>query len=199
MDTQKITNFLFEIASMRRLTRSHRQFITGVTDNIADHSFRVAVIGMVLAELEGVDSSKVLKICLFHDLAEARTGDANYLNKQYGDLREDEVTRDQMDGLPIGPEIVALLEEYERRESPESVVAKDADLVDQMILQQEYFRGDDENRNRWHNHAVRSMRTKSARELAERIRETNPLEWLYEVTGKKTNTVVGAPVESVTA
>ena len=55
MNPEKIVNFLFEIASLRRLTRSHRQVIQGVTDNIADHSFRVAIIGMILAKLEGCD------------------------------------------------------------------------------------------------------------------------------------------------
>jgi len=68
MNTKKITNFLFEIATLRRLTRSHRQMIAEVSDNIADHSFRVAIIGMILAELERCDKDKVLKICLFHDV-----------------------------------------------------------------------------------------------------------------------------------
>jgi len=44
------------------------------------------MIGFILAKLEGADREKVLKMCLLHDLAEARTGDANYLNQQYGEF-----------------------------------------------------------------------------------------------------------------
>ena len=78
-----IANFLFEIASLRRLVRSHSQLIQEADDNISDHSFRVAIIGMILANLEKCDPNKVLKMCLFHDVVESRTGDANYINKLY--------------------------------------------------------------------------------------------------------------------
>ncbi len=193
MNTEAITNFLFELASLRRVTRTHRQYIPDAADdNIADHSFRVAMIGLILAELEGVNRHTVLKMCLFHDIAEARTGDANYLNQQYGELREDEVVRDQMEQLPIRDEVLAIVTEYEARQTPESHVAKDADLLDQMVLQQEYFRNDPENHEIWHNHAQKSLTTASARALAQEIRQTNPFRWLYVAAGKKTNTVVGA-------
>ncbi|MEZ4103480.1 MAG: HD domain-containing protein [Candidatus Paceibacterota bacterium] len=37
------------------------------------HSFRVAMIGWQLALMEGVDSNKVLKMCLIHDVPEIRS------------------------------------------------------------------------------------------------------------------------------
>jgi len=187
MDINKITNFFFEIATLRRLTRSHRQMIQEVSDNISDHSFRVAIIGMILANLEqGCDENKVLKMCLFHDVVEARTGDANFINKQYVDLREDEARKDQMKGLPIANKILEILEEYEERKSKESIVAKDADLLDQMILQQEYFYKDEENRKMWQDHSEKSLKTDSAKKLAKKIRQSNPFEWLYQLAEDKT-------------
>jgi len=186
MNTNKIVNFFFEIATLRRLTRSHRQMISEVSDNISDHSFRVAIIGMILAELEKCDTNKVLKMCLFHDVAEARVGDANFINQQYIELHEDEAKKDQMDGLPIANEVDALLKEYEQRESREAVVAKDADLIDQMVLQQEYFYKDGENGEIWQNHSERSLKTESAKMLAKKIRESNPFEWLYQLAEEKT-------------
>lgn len=186
MNTDKIVNFFFEIATLRRLTRSHRQMIQEVSDNISDHSFRVAVIGMILAELEKVDTNKVLKMCLFHDVVEARTGDANYLNQLYIDLREGEARCDQMNGLPIATEILELLEEYEGRLTKESQIAKDADLLDQMILQQEYFYKDGANSKIWQKHTQSAIQTKSAKEIAEKIRQSNPFEWLYRLVEQKT-------------
>jgi len=187
MESERIVNFFFELASLRRLTRSHRQFISGVNDNISDHSFRVAVIGMILARLEHADENKVLKMCLFHDLAEARTGDANFVNKQYLEISEREVTKDQMEGLPFGQEVIDLLDEYEKIKTKESIVAKDADKIDQMILQQEYFRNDEKNRMIWHKFNGSFIKTKSAKKLAKKIRETNPLEWLYKLAEDKTD------------
>ena len=185
-ELKKIANFFFEIATLRRLTRSYRQVIQGANDNISDHSFRVAIIGMILANLEQCDENKVLKMCLFHDVAETRTGDANFINKQYVDLREEEARKDQMEGLPIADNISELLQEYEKRESKESIVAKDADLLDQMILQQEYFHQDEKNGKIWHNHTERDIKTESAKQLAQEIRKSNPFEWLYQLAEHKT-------------
>lgn len=190
MNEKRITDFFFELASLRRLTRSHRQFIRGSDDNISDHSFRVAIIGMTLAELEKCDLNTVLKMCLFHDFVEARTGDANFINKMYVDLHEDRARSDQMEDLPIGEEILRLMREYEKFESRESIVAKDADLLDQMILQQEYFFEDAVNREPWQTHTEQSLKTENAKRLAKRIREANPFEWLYALVEKNTEETV---------
>jgi len=185
MNTDKITNFFFEIASLRRLTRSHRQVVQGVDDNISDHSFRVTIIGMILAEMEKCDVNKVLKMCLFHDLEEARTGDANFINQQYSNLKKKEATEDQLKELPIEKEILQLLEEYVKRESKEAIVAKDADLLDQMILQQEYFYKDQKNKDIWQLHTLKGVKTNSAKELAKKIENSNPFEWVYKLTEEK--------------
>lgn len=185
MSNDKIINFFFEIATLRRLTRSHCQLIKEADDNIADHSFRVAIIGMMLAGLEQADENKVLKMCLFHDVAETRIGDANFINKLYLDLHEEEARQDQMKELPLADGILSLLQEYEQRESKEAVIAKDADLLDQMILQQEYLYNDEEDREIWHKHTEGGLKTKSAQELAQKIKKANPFEWLYQLAEDK--------------
>ncbi len=190
MDLNKIANFFFEIASMRRIKRAHSQVIHEADDNISDHSFRVAVIGMILAKIEKCDTNKVLKMCLFHDVAEIRIGDANFINQQYSDLHEEEAREDQMEDLPIADEVLEFLQEFEQRESKESIVAKDADLLDQMVLQREYFHKDQQNHEIWQNHTEKSLRTDSAKKLAQEIRKSNPFEWLYRLAEKKTGNKV---------
>lgn len=191
MDTKRIADFFFEVASLRRIIRSHSQFIIGANDNIADHSYRVTVIGMLLAKLEDCNENKVLKMCLFHDLAEARIGDANLVNQMYSDLKEEQARKEQMDDLPIGVEVLELLEEYEKRETKESIVAKDADLLDQMILSQEYLFKDKVNLNAWQTHTLSVLKTASAKQIASEIRETNPFDWLYSLAERK----IGEKVE----
>lgn len=54
-DNNRIADFLYEIGSMRKLMRMHRQTLLSddSSDTIASHSYRVAMIGWLLAKLEG--------------------------------------------------------------------------------------------------------------------------------------------------
>ena len=78
-----------------------------------------------------------------------------------------------------------ILDEYEVRKSRESIVAKDADVIDQMILQQEYFYKDKDNQKIWHDEKELMLRTESAKNLAKKIRKSNPLEWVYRTIQKE--------------
>lgn len=191
MNPEKIVNFFFEIASLRRLTRSHRQVIQGVNDNISDHSFRVTIIGMILAELEGCDINKVMQMCLFHDLVEARTGDSNSINRFYVKLDENQARKDQMKEIPLGNEILNCLNQYERGKSKEAIIAKDADVLDQMILQQEYFYTDQKNRKIWQDYNQPRLKTQSAKKISAQIKKANPFRWLYQLIEEKTGKKVG--------
>lgn len=185
MDFKKITNFFFEIASMRRINRAHSQVIPNVNENIADHSFRVTIIGMILSRMEGCDENKVLKMCLFHDVAETRIWDANLINQQYLDLKEDEARNDQMDGLPIKDDVLNILREYEKRVSIEAIVARDADALDQLLLEQEHFFKDEINKKIWQTHTISKLHTESAKKLAQEIRDANPFNRLYRLIEEK--------------
>ena len=44
-------------------------------ESVADHSYSMAVIGMVLSDMENQNSEKILKMILLHDLAESIIGD----------------------------------------------------------------------------------------------------------------------------
>jgi putative hydrolase of HD superfamily len=63
-----IAKYLYEIGYLKHLKRSG-WWRMGVRDpeSVAEHSYRTAVIGYVLANLEGADPEKTASICLFHD------------------------------------------------------------------------------------------------------------------------------------
>ncbi len=44
-------------------------------ESVADHSYSMAVIGMVISDLENYNTEKILKMILLHDLAESKIGD----------------------------------------------------------------------------------------------------------------------------
>ena len=44
-------------------------------ESVADHSYSMAIMAMILSDLENYDSEKILKMTLLHDLAESKIGD----------------------------------------------------------------------------------------------------------------------------
>lgn len=44
-------------------------------ESVADHTYSMAIIGMILSDLEKYDTEKILKMILIHDLAESLMGD----------------------------------------------------------------------------------------------------------------------------
>jgi putative hydrolase of HD superfamily len=47
----------------------------GVPESVADHTFRTVLISMVMSDLRGLDTCRIMRMALIHDLAEAITGD----------------------------------------------------------------------------------------------------------------------------
>jgi len=184
---EKIVNFLYEIGSLRRIPRSHRQtlMVNDNADNIASHSFRVAIMGFILAKMEGLDPHKVASMCLLHDLGEIRSGDHNWLHKRYVKVFDDEINKDQLDGLPFS-DLYDLSKEYHTRESKEAIVAKDADLLDQILLLKEYEHQGNREATIWlygkddeedHNKQLPMLKTESAKEIGKNIIKMSPSEW----------------------
>lgn len=190
-DNEAITRFLFEIGTMRKLPRMHRQVLLtdDMSDNIATHSYRVAMTGWFLAKMEKVDPYKVVMMCLSHDLEEVRTGDHNWVHKRYTKVFTDEIMKEQLGTLPFD-DLFNILTEYEKRESKEAIVAKDADLLDQVLLLKEYeWQGNKEASIWLHgkpgeesfsgdgNKQLNNLKTESAKDLGKAILEGNPSDW----------------------
>jgi putative hydrolase of HD superfamily len=140
MEIERVLKMAFEVGTLRKVARSHRQLLLSddLSDNIASHSYRVTLIGYLLAKAEKVDPLKVLLMCLTHDVGETRSGDQNWVNKKYVKVFEDEILKDQFDGLVDDNEMYNFALEYDKRESLEAKIAKDADVLDQMLLLKEY-------------------------------------------------------------
>ena len=183
---RKIVNFFYEVGTMRRLPRIHRQtlLVDDVTDTIASHSYRVALIGWFLAKEEKVDPYKVVMMCLLHDVGEVRTGDHNWVHKRYIKIFDDEVIKEQLGDLPH-QEIFEIAEEYHARKSKESIVAKQADVLDQLLLLREYeWQGIKEAPEWIKGRAQDGVANKqgelilpSSRRLGKEILTTRPSEW----------------------
>ena len=52
-----------------------RAGITNEVESVADHSFRMAIIAMLFVSDRKINSAKMVRMCLIHDLAESVIGD----------------------------------------------------------------------------------------------------------------------------
>ena len=182
---ERITDFLFEVGTMRKLLRMHRQvlFTEDTTDSIATHSYRVSIIAWMLAKLENADPYKTVMMALLHDFGELRSGDHNWIHKRYVKIFEDEIAKEQLGDLPFN-DLYEFSEEYVRRESKESIIAKDADIIDQILLLREYeWQGNKEART-WlegkrgpQSKVMSRLKLASSRKLAEVINKRDPSKW----------------------
>src|SRR5262245_45598772 len=83
-DVAAIANYIYETGHLKTTARTGWT-LAGIAkvESVADHSFRTAVIGVILASLEGADPARTALLCLFHDTTETRLGDIPSVGKQY--------------------------------------------------------------------------------------------------------------------
>jgi putative hydrolase of HD superfamily len=182
LDYHKIVNFFFELGMLKKTPRSGYQFLGSGRESVADHSFRVAMIGFTLARLskKNLDPFKVVCLCLFHDVPEARTGDQNYVNKRYVTVDEGGAVDDLADALPFGDELKALLHEYRHEQTPEARLAHDADQLDLILELKEQNDLGNNYAAKWIHFARQRLRTTIGKVIAEQILMTDSTDWWFK-------------------
>jgi len=179
-----LANFLFEAGMLKRTPRSGFQFLGSGAESVAEHIFRTAYIGYLLGRLtENADVDRLVKMCLFHDLPEARTGDLNYVNKKYVVADEDRAVRDLSEHLPFGDEIRSLIEEFNEGKTVESRLARDADQLEMILALKEYKDVGNAYAEEWLSFALKRLDSDLAKRLASAIVATDSSMWWFEDKG----------------
>jgi putative hydrolase of HD superfamily len=179
-----LANFLFEVGMLSRTPRSGYQFLGSGSESVAEHILRTVFVGYTLCKMDdSLDESRVLKMCVFHDLPEARTGDMNYVNKKYVDVDEAKAVKELTDGLFFGGDIRSVIEEFNAKETKEALIARDADQI-ALILQLKEC-GDLGNKysEEWINFALQRLTTENGKKLSERIIKTDSCQWWFKEKG----------------
>jgi len=175
-----VATFLFEMGHLKHLTRAG-WLLLGIPqpETVAEHSFRVGVVGITLAALEGADVGRTAALCLLHDAHETRIGDVPSVGRAYVTTAVPEaVTAHQSSAMPdaVAEVVQGLVAEYEATETLESRVAHDADKIETLIQAVEYqARGHDT--AAWRESSLSALRTSSGRQLAQAIGSTDPHGW----------------------
>jgi putative hydrolase of HD superfamily len=111
-------------------------------ESVADHSYSMAIMGMVISDLENYNSEKILKMTLLHDLAESKIGDyiPNQISKENKIKIENKAYDEIINSLPdsIKLQYAQIWEEYQKQESPESKIVHQIDKLE-MALQAKMY------------------------------------------------------------
>jgi putative hydrolase of HD superfamily len=175
---RRIADFLFEARMLKNIERSGFRFLGAGRESVAEHSWMITMIAFALARLEPkADASRLISMCLVHDLPEARIGDLNYVQKQYVKADEAKAVADATRDLPFGEELAALLEEFEKAETLEAKLAKDADQLALILELKAIGDGGCDAPDKWMPFVMQRLTTPVGKQLAENILAAQRDDW----------------------
>jgi len=177
---EEIANFLFEVGMLNKTPRTGFRFLGSGNESVAEHILRTIFIGYSLCKLDPeANELKVLRMCLVHDLPEARTGDQNYMYKKYVTVDEDKAVRELSERLPFGAEIKSAIGEFNEKKTREALLAHDADQLALILQLKEYGDLGNQYSQEWLDFAVRRLCTDQGRTLADTILQTDWTQWWF--------------------
>ncbi|NMB48670.1 HD domain-containing protein [Candidatus Kuenenbacteria bacterium] len=187
-------NFIFELNQLKR-QKSSGFTLVGVNEpnSVASHVWRAAQIAYILAIMENNPSpEKVATMVLIHDNGEARIGDQHKVASRYFNNSEAEAAAfsDQLNNLrsEIKNKWQQYFNEFKNRNTPEGIIAKDADWLETAFQAKEYFDLGYPMVEKWINNVEKAVETKSAKALIKEMKKTKFTDWwhgLKKMTYKK--------------
>jgi len=143
-------------------------------DSLADHVTVAAQLAYIIGEMEGLDGRTCATMVLFHDNGEARVTDQHKVAARYIDNRDSELSAftDQMGLLPekIKDKILDLFQQYTNKNTPEGIVAKDADWLEAALQAKIYSEQGYQNLENWIKNVSGSLKTGCAKKLLAEIK-----------------------------
>ena len=142
MNPEELLRILSQAARLKTTTR-HCYTEAGRKESVADHSWRIALISMLMTGIEeyrDLDMDKVIRMCLIHDLGESFTGDIPTFEKKSADAKaEDELFMKWVDSFPEPQraEWIGLLAEMNTLETKEARLYKALDKIEALISHNE--------------------------------------------------------------
>ena len=189
-DIKKIMQFISEAGMLKNVTRSGWS-VLGIKnpESVAEHCFRSSMIGYVLAVLEKASVQKVLLMTMLNDMSEARITDLHKMAQHYINTEdaEDRSYFDQISGLPKGfkEELTPLHKEYREQKTKESIIARDADILECLIQAKEYYEYGFNKAIKFTKKAPGFLKTKSAKKLWQFAKNNNISDWWVNLSDFK--------------
>lgn len=134
---------ILSVAEKLKCNTRHCYTSTGRHESVAEHSWRLALMAMLISgeeEFRSADMNRVIRMCLIHDLGEAFTGDIPAFDKNSSHEKTEEQAYDQwVEGFPESQkkEFQELLREMKELKTTEAKIYKALDKLEALIQHNE--------------------------------------------------------------
>ena len=146
MNDNKFSNLIDYILKLKTIKRtgwiSKAKILKA--ESVADHSYSLTALSMVFSDLLGLDTEKVMKLCIIHDLAESIIGD--YMPEEIyifdKHIKEDNAMKVIISSFPSKIAILysELWKEYTLNQTKEVHLVKQLDKMEMYLQANQYFR-----------------------------------------------------------
>ena len=136
-----LVEYLFKLKNLKRTGWISKAKILRA-ESVADHSYSLTALSMVFSDLLGLDTEKVMKMCIIHDLAESIIGD--YMPEELSIVEKKKKEDDAMETVISSfPDKISLLyskmwKEFSSNQTKEARLVKQLDKVE-MFLQANHY------------------------------------------------------------
>jgi len=137
-------DFFYIVSELKKTSRRGWKEKIGIEhpESVADHSFISAVMAMVFSDLKKLDTEKMLKMALLHDLSESITGDftPEEITKENKKEIENQTMNEILSKLPveISNEYEKIWNEFQDGTSKESSLMHEIDRLEMAIQSLKY-------------------------------------------------------------
>jgi putative hydrolase of HD superfamily len=112
-------------------------------ESIADHSYSLSALCMVFSDILGLDTEKVMKMCIIHDLAESIIGDImpGEIPDKEKKMKENKVMKSILFSLPVSVKIdyFGIWKEFLLNGSKEAQLVHKVDKLEMLLQAREYL------------------------------------------------------------
>ena len=139
-------DFFYIVSELKKVQRKGWHNKVGIThpESVADHSYGAAIMAMIFSDNGGnLDTERIIKMALLHDLAESITGDfiPGEIQKENKKIAENQAMDEILSKLP--PTLLhkyrSIWNEYVDCTSKESVLLHEIDRLEMAVQAAKYF------------------------------------------------------------
>jgi putative hydrolase of HD superfamily len=137
-------DFFYLASELKRVPRKGWISKVGIEhpESVADHSYATAIMAMVFSDSQKLDTGKILKMALLHDLAESITGDfmPEEISKENKKISELDAMKEILSKLPnnLADEYDKVWQEYTQAITKESILLHEIDKLEMAIQAAKY-------------------------------------------------------------
>ncbi len=140
-----LSEFFNIVSELKKTQRKGWKEKVGIErpESVADHSYGVSVMAMVYSDMENLDTTKMLRMALLHDLAEAVTGDfiPGEISRENKKVVESQAMEEILSKLParLAETYSILWKDYLECGSPEAALLHEVDKLEMAVQAAKYL------------------------------------------------------------